>query len=274
MLWNVLAFAGNTVLVQVSRFCTDSIQLKVDTGQETFTFTVTDSGWTTIDFPVARGYNRIRFQAESTCAIYLDNLQVSKRVGWSAQSGAYLTIYDQFLRLYFADGQKLREVAVPPAGGCCDNPRDLTLLEDGRIAVFNGTFSPLLSIYNPTTHRWTQLQAKDWSLVNNGTYGGIASSGDYVYVANMRNALYKRGGLIRFNAITGQVTYFAEDDYIDLTLGLDGVLDDRGTTVHAFDLESLSLINSTGINQARAIAVDANGTLYSATRSMAPLIPA
>jgi len=262
-------FAGNNVQIQAASNCISfNSLLQIDTGQETFSFTLLAPGWSTFTFPVARGFNRIRFHADSNCTVYLDNVQVSRRTGWSAQSGAFLTIYDESLRLYSADGQVMREVAVPPAGGCCDYPRDLTLLDDGRIAVFNGTFSPQLSLYNPATHRWTHLQAEDWSLINNGTYGGIASSGDYVYVGNMRNARYNRGGLIRFDAITGQVTYFAEDDYIDLTLGLDGVLyalDDRGTTVHAFDLESLSLMNSTGINQARAIAVDANGTLYSAT---------
>ena len=262
-------FAGNTVQFQAASNCTSfSSLLQVDTGQETFNFSLEASGWNAFTFPVARGFNRIRFQAESDCTVYLDNLQISPRSGWSAQSGAFLATYDESLRLYSASGTVLREVAVPPAGGCCDYPRDLTLLDDGRIAIFNGTFSPQLSLYNPVTHRWTHLQAEDWSLINNGTYGGIASSGDYVYVGNMRNARNDRAGVIRFNTITGQTTFFGETDYIDLTLGLDGVLyalDGRGTTVHGFDLDSLSLINSTGINSARAIAVDANSTLFSAT---------
>ncbi|RLU01351.1 PQQ-binding-like beta-propeller repeat protein [Ketobacter sp.] len=259
-------FAGNMITVQAYRGCNNFSQLLVDTGVESFAFIISNSGWSEFSFPIGKGLNRIRFRTTSSCPIYLDSVQATPLSGWSANEGAYLAIFDGELRLYSDAGELLRRVNVPDAGGCCDYPRDVTLLDDGRIAIFNGTFTPQLSVYDPGTHRWSHLQADNWATVNNLSYGGIADWGDYVFVTSMDTALNSHAGIIRFTLSSKQAEPFGAREYIDLTLGQDGLLYAlSGSVVDVYHPATLTLLTSINISASRAIAVDALGTLYSAT---------
>src|SRR5438067_12035508 len=58
-------------------------------------------------------------------------------------------------REYTPTGSQVRSVTIPPpVGSSADEPRDLVADANGKVYVYNGTFNPTLSIYNPTSQTW------------------------------------------------------------------------------------------------------------------------
>src|SRR5262245_9301316 len=61
----------------------------------------------------------------------------------------------------------VRTVAIPPG---VDAPARDLVAADGQVSVYNGTFDPVLSTYNPTAGTWSNQTADGWSTVNNVSY--------------------------------------------------------------------------------------------------------
>src|SRR5438046_1673927 len=87
---------------------------------------------------------------------------------------------------YTQAGVQLSSRTIPyPNKPGTETARDLIVDPTGSIQVYNGTFDPLLSTLSPKTGTWTHKIFPGWSTVNNGTYGGIASFQNYIYVTDM-----------------------------------------------------------------------------------------
>ncbi len=108
--------------------------------------------------------------------------------------------------LIFYDRQGVESgsrVAVPwPAGvrPTADSVRDVTIMEDGRIAVFNGANTVYVSIYNIGTGNWTHqlIAGATASTTDTGT-GGIATSGSVIYISDLQTGSGDPYGIVSYD---------------------------------------------------------------------------
>jgi hypothetical protein len=166
-------------------------------------------------------------------------------------------------------GAAVQTIQVPQAAD--DGARDLALDRFGNVQIFNGTFSPVLTQYNPTTNTFTH-QASQFSTANNLTYGGIASVGDYAFVTDFNTGGSESSGIVRYSLTGGAPQRVADGrDYIDLNVGRNGILyalrydgiDAGGFTVDRFDPLTLAVLGTVTLADVqRAIAVDRNGDIF------------
>lgn len=166
------------------------------------------------------------------------------------------------------DGTLVRQIATPT-----NDPRDVVVSPNGDIQLFDGTFSPRLATYHPSTGTWTYITTPGWSTVNNLSYGGIAAYGDYVYVTDMQTAYETPpyNGIVRFNMADGTVERFAEGhDFIAMCLGLDGFIyamggqTGMGNDIYKYDPDTMAFLGTFRANvpDGRGVAVGANGDYY------------
>jgi len=176
------------------------------------------------------------------------------------------------IREFQLDGTEVQTIVPPLPPGSSDqwHPRDIVVREEGRLHLYNGTFDPYLSTFDPGSNSWSHTTDPSWSTINNVSYGGIARFGDRIFVTNMSTAGNPTSGVILFDLASATSTAFAGGlQAIDLTRGLDGklwVL--TGLMAHAFDPTTLAPLGSVsmtaGSSDVRAIAVDAQGHFYTA----------
>ena len=168
---------------------------------------------------------------------------------------------------YTTDGTFVSSVTIPP-NATNEAARDIYVLADGRLAVFNGTFDPELAVFNG--FQWETHQSSGWSTVNNGSYGGITSIGDEVFVTD--SFTYNGGeakGVVVFDSITGTSDrYLSGNEYIDITLGGDGLLYALRNTygdLDVIDPSTLSIIRSIDLghtSSSRSVVANQNGEIY------------
>ncbi len=95
---------------------------------------------------------------------------------------------------------------VRPAG---QNARDVIVMENGIIAVLNGSTSGFVSLYNPGSDSWNHIQVPGLTLTTgDGGSGGISSSGRFLYVNDMETGASDPWGLLRIDTLTGTVDRF------------------------------------------------------------------
>ena len=184
---------------------------------------------------------------------------------------SYLVVRNNAIREVAPDGSLRRLISVPRLGDFNEVARDLSVGADGRVYVFNGTFSPSLSIYNPATSSWQHLTVPGWSIGNGALYGGIATHGGAVFVADQITALSADYGVIRIDPATGGSVRFGAVQPADITIGHDGWLYTLDTNTHDIDVfdpvtlahvHELSATARSGIPNALALAVAASGDLF------------
>lgn len=173
---------------------------------------------------------------------------------------------------YTRDGVFVRQVTIPLAPGCCGTSRDLVVSGPGTVAIYNGTFSPVLSTYDFAAGTWTDRTAAGWSTVNNVSYGGVAISNGYIFATDMRT--YSGGeakGIVRFAADGTFQRFFETNDYIDVSAGLDGklyALRNVYGDLDVIDPATMTLLGSLDLGHTlsiRAVAVDTNGDIFAAS---------
>jgi hypothetical protein len=195
--------------------------------------------------------------------VYLDNLQLSPLLSLFEKEVESVTVSNQQLYLYNFDQELISSIKIPVMDS---GARDLTILDDGRIAIFNGVFLPSLSIYNPMHATWQHKSFEGWGIVNNGTYGGVAHFNNYVFVTDMTISGSDTAGIVRFNLETNSEEFFSGGEYIDVSLGLDNMLYALSSRqVDKYDPETMELTNSFTISEARAVAADASGNIITAS---------
>ena len=175
------------------------------------------------------------------------------------------------------DGQIVGVFPAQYPGGtypATEYARDIAVDDDGIVHLFNGTFSPYMSSRDPALAlpTWTHQTYPNWKTVNNGSYGGIDTHLNQVFVTDMLTD----NGVVSFDTESGVAFRFADGtDAIDLTVGLDGLLyvlspggSPNGRTIDVYDPQTYSFIRSIdltaifGWTAHRSMAVDFNGDLY------------
>jgi hypothetical protein len=155
-----------------------------------------------------------------------------------------------------------------PTNASNEVARDITVLEDGRLAVFNGTFYPELSVYDGSS--WQSYLVDGWSTPNNGSYGGITSIGNVVFVTDgYTGSSGEAKGLIAINLEDGESHRFIDTgDYIDITLGKDSLfyaLKNTYGAVDVIDPTTLEVIRSVDLghsSDSRGVTANADGMIY------------
>lgn len=100
-------------------------------------------------------------------------------------------------------GTMVQSTAIPhPSTVISERARDVVLDSNGNAAVFNGTFDPRLTTYDPVAGTLSNSVVPFWSTGNNFTFGGLAALGDFVYGTDMRVRSEPVGGrgIVRFNS--------------------------------------------------------------------------
>ncbi len=211
--------------------------------------------------------------------IALAAMAVEARAG-AFTDGNILVSTDEVLYEYTPAGVFVQSFAIPFPGGGSESARDVALDADGFAYVYNGTFDPYVSKLDPVSGVWSHETAIGFSTVNNGTYGGIAAYGDYVFVTDMDTAgdggADQAMGVIRFNQSDGTWVRFGEDhEPIDLNIGRDGLLytlfpggSPNGRTVNVYDpltmafIREIDLTATFGHTAHRSIAADDGGNIF------------
>lgn len=174
---------------------------------------------------------------------------------------------DNTISEYTRAGQLVQKFDLPRSDPNWADLRDLVQGPDGRIHIFNGTFTPWLTTLDPSTGAISNLTTPGWSTVNNVSFGGIAQVGSYIFVSDMATYNGLQNGIVRFDLSTGSATRFGEgNEFDDLTLGLDGLLY-AGSKV--YDPNTMAWVRDVNLQGTWALdirgrAVDRDGTIYTA----------
>ena len=129
---------------------------------------------------------------------------------------------------YTPSGTLVQTFSVPTGSGAGSQLRDVVEDGNGNLEIYNGTFTANLTTLNPTTgaifNDTTTIAG--WGTDADGSYGGIAAYGNYVFVPDMLTVNDgNTNGLIRININDYSYTRFAQGaDYFSVTLGQDGLL--------------------------------------------------
>jgi hypothetical protein len=194
----------------------------------------------------------------------LINLLCSTAYSAPLTEGNILTSWGRIYE-YTTSGTYVQTIDVSSAEGI----RDIIVTPTGNIAVYNGTFQPFLSIYDPLYGTWQHTQFSGWSTINNVSYGGIAAFQNFVYVTDMSTSgSGSPAGIVRFNTTDNSAERFAENqNFIDLTIGLDGFLyAAAGSNISVYDPITFSLVRTFGLQaECRGIAVNSAGKIFSSS---------
>lgn len=96
---------------------------------------------------------------------------------------------------------------VRPAG---QNAHDVVVMEDNRVAVYNGNSQAWLSVLTQSSNTWQHIAIPELSTETSivGT-GGISSSGDFVFLTDTKESATESNGIVRVDVNTGTSTRFA-----------------------------------------------------------------
>ena len=179
-----------------------------------------------------------------------------------------------FVGEFSRDGSLLQSIRVPNPShvpgsvGGFEFVRDIELTGDGRLAIFNGTFTPYLTIWNPADNSFTHDTLAGWSSDGNLFFGRLAAHGNFVFASD--NGLGSTPGVVRFDRLSpGTAHRIASINPLDLAVSSDGllyVLGVDGLTVEVIDIETLILQRTlTLAHQVFGIAAGLKGTLIGAS---------
>jgi hypothetical protein len=191
-------------------------------------------------------------------------------IGPTAFTTGNILVTNQKLLMEFSpDGTLVQRIPVLRNGDASPDItaqiRDVIVSDTGHVHIFNGTFTPALSSFDPVTGEWQHSTFSGWGISNNVSYGHIGTYKQYVFV---NDQLFPRG-IIRFNTDTRSGQRYALDFYyIDINVGLDdrlyALVDE--TMLHVYDPVSMSLLDDIILeNNVRGIAVNADGEIFGAS---------
>lgn len=177
---------------------------------------------------------------------------------------------NNLLQEFAPDGTPLRSIPIQwPTGGATpagQRSHDIVVLEDGRVAIYNGSSNASLSIFNPVTDEWTHFDSIPGlsSIPADDSSGGIASIGNYVFLTDVEGVGDDTHGMVRIDVTTGEVTRFGEG-----TLGarLFAMRNVQGTEIYEINAQDGSVVNTLNLPlipnspfQYRALSVAFDGT--------------
>ncbi len=173
------------------------------------------------------------------------------------------------LQEFSPEGVLIQSVIIPwptgsrPAG---ENARDLVVLENGQVAVYNGSTNAALSIFNPITVEWSHVGPIPGlsGSATDGSVGGIASIGDHVFLTDFETFPGDSHGMVRINVVTGEVDRFGEGTLGSRLFAMSGVNQPTIYELSTLDgslLNTLTLPNVPGFNASFSpLAIAFDGT--------------
>lgn len=222
----------------------------------------------------------------ATASGYLQNsvevLIADNDAGPVGEANVLVTAYEtngpiSQIREYTTGGTLVRIFEVPQTSD--DRMRDLVVDGAGKIWFWEGTFAPVLKSLDPLTGGVTSVSLPSgWSTENNGTYGGIETLNDWVFVTDMQTAQGgEASGLIRYDRTTGTAVRFAEMDgpskleFRDVAVGADGYVYglNEFQEILVYDPATLAFVRKIrpslgGPPDIRGIDVNAAGDIFAA----------
>ncbi|UTF59006.1 cellulose binding domain-containing protein [Gilvimarinus sp. DA14] len=170
---------------------------------------------------------------------------------------------------YAYSGELLETVEIPAITSGA-TARDIIAISETKIAVFNGVFTPTLSVFDGSV--WQNAEYEGWSIANNISFGGIAATEDYIFVGDMSTGSGGAAqGIVRFTAdLAAAERFLPAYEFIDLTIGEDGLLYGLTNTygdLLIIDPEDMSVVSSLDLGHtsgSRAVVADADGNIYMA----------
>ncbi len=180
---------------------------------------------------------------------------------------------------YTTSGSAVQTFDIPYDAGGAAHPvteslRDVIVAPDGNIRMYNGTFTPTLTSLDPESLNIEFVSISELSTANNGTYGGIATYGNFTFLSDMQTGGGGTAkGIVRYDHDSVSAVRFSETTgFQDLTIGLDGLLyglqeNSPGYRIQVFDPQSLEQVRTFQLDftDHRGIAVDEDGSLFAAT---------
>ena len=159
---------------------------------------------------------------------------------------------------YSPQGILVRTRTIPwPAGArpAAQQAHDVVVMENGLIAVYNGSTNAYLSLLNPTSNTWQHIAVPGLSTVNaTVAMGGISSSGNYVFLSDTQASASDAFGVVRVDVNTGQWTRFGtqssgyrmfiRDLFTNAILEIDP---DTGTTLNSIPSPTPATFNEKGL---------------------------
>ena len=158
------------------------------------------------------------------------------------------------LQEYTPGGTLVRSVPLPDFAGGPADVRDLVLDRNGRVQIYNGTYNPRLTTFDPVTGLLTNTPYANWNTNPVATYGGLASWRNFIFAADQYvpsvGDTTAQQGIVRFDVNTATVDRPVTDgDFIDLSVGLNGSLYALGPgdltaakSVRVYNPQSMGLI--------------------------------
>jgi hypothetical protein len=179
---------------------------------------------------------------------------------------------ENMLMEYTPTGTKLQELEIPLGDPPTEHARAVAVLPNGMLAIYNGTFSPVLSIYDPHDQSWTHHAGPTgWSCIHNDSYGDVAGDSRYIYANDMKTFMKEECGLIRFDASAGYTPLRFGDSaaYLGLCIGYDGLIygiAHNPWAIHVYDPITLQrqreLLHNAQETSIRGLCVNALGQLF------------
>ena len=176
------------------------------------------------------------------------------------------------IREFTPSGDLVQTFTFPsPAPGGDGQPRGITVDINGNIQIYNGTFHPVLTTLDPVSGTvLNNTSFPGWSTINNTTYGGLAAFDNYVFATSTRTGSSDQNGVIAFNVNDYSGVRFGSNDYIQLAIGLDGLLyaqtpptSPGGYLLDVFDPTTLAFQRQINLgHDLRSIAVDEFGNIF------------
>jgi len=159
-----------------------------------------------------------------TLSVQIDRASVRENAGPGAASltvtrsntdsippDTFVVLGDNLLQFDY-NGVLIKTTSIPwPAGirPLTENAHDLVMLQNGTIAVYNGTTNVFISIFNPVASTWQHFQISGLTTdVNDPAMGGIASWGQYIFASDMESTPGNPFGVVRLDLTTGAITRF------------------------------------------------------------------
>jgi len=184
-----------------------------------------------------------------------------------------LVTHDNTLLEFKLDGTQVSSLPIPYGNGdypVTEKARDLVLMKEGDVAIYNGTLDPDLSVFDTQSGEWHHDTHPGWSTVNNVSYGGIAKYQEYIYVTDMGTSgdggADEAKGIVRFDLVNGTSERFADNfAFNDLTMGHDGLLYGLAydSEIKVYDPVTMTEESTIALAEdVRAIAVNSAGDIF------------
>lgn len=268
-------FAGATITVDVRSSCDAGIgnsvglSVEVGDGEQQPIYLEPGDDWKTLSVLVPKGQQSLKLRLYNygdECNLIMDSVRVRPLASIADEGINLVAQFNGELQFLDYNQKELRAVTIP-YGDYGNNLSNLTIMEDGRVAIASSAYSNEgVVLYDPSTNDWSFIPLGDaWfpgSFFNNV---GIESIGDLVILTSTMQG-NAHGGLIVLNTMDQSVETFDGPNYFDITLGLDGylyALDSQG--IDKIDPASFTVLNRllAELQQnVSSIAVDGDGFIY------------